>query len=119
MTFHGFRHRRALCQTALFFSQTFLTASRISADRERPSSSATASRATRRGHVSVSLEDVIPDDQVIGSLFEDERSARLDRATDGINDRWGRGTVTVAAAMAAKAALDHGRIPSGRPSEYR
>jgi DNA polymerase-4 len=76
-------------------------------------------RVHRPGHVSVSLQDVIPDDQVIGSLFEDEKSARLDRATDGINDRWGRGTVTVAAAMASKNYLDHGRIPFGRPTERR
>lgn len=71
-------------------------------------------RVARPGHVSVSLQDIVPDSHVIPSLFEDEKAVRLDRATDGINDRWGRGTVTVASALASKAALDHGRIPFGR-----
>ena len=66
-------------------------------------------RVAKPGHVSVSLQDILPDSHVIPSLFEDEKVVRLDKATDGINDRWGRGTVTVASALASKTALDHCR----------
>lgn len=67
-------------------------------------------------HVSVALQDVIPDSHVIPSLFEDLKSKRVDETADRINDRFGRGTVKVAASMQAKVALDHGRIPFGKPT---
>ncbi len=74
---------------------------------------------TRPLHVSVALQNVLPDAHVIPSLFEDTRQSDVDRAVDRINDRLGRGTVTAASAMAVKNYLDHGRIPFGSPREER
>lgn len=70
-------------------------------------------------HVGVALQEILPDKDVICGLFEDEKEVALDRATDGINDRFGRGTVTTAAALSAKGYLDHGRIPFGAPRAVR
>ena len=73
-------------------------------------------------HVSVSLEEIVLAGDVTGTLFgaeEDPRGDRLDACTDALNRRFGRGTVTTAAALVAKAYLDHGRIPFGRPKEVR
>lgn len=82
-------------------------------------SEAQGRRVVHPGYVSVSLQNIIPDRDVIESLFENDRSSRLDRATDQINDRWGRGAITLAAAMASKRYLDHQRIPFGKPSMLR
>ena len=71
-------------------------------------------------HVSVALEDILPRGDVTGDLFdEDPRRGRLDACTDGLNRRFGRGTVTTAAALLAKGYLDHGRIPFGRPRDVK
>jgi hypothetical protein len=47
------------------------------------------------------------------------KAKRVDETAARINDRFGRGTVTVASSMRAKMALDHGRIPFGKPTEDR
>lgn len=75
----------------------------------------------RPSHVEVALLDVIPDRDVLCSLFAEdeghERRQRLDAVVDAINGRFGRGKIFLASAMPAVKTLDHGRIPFGPPSK--
>lgn len=74
----------------------------------------------RPSHVSVALEDIVARGDVTGDLFdEDPRRGSLDACTDALNRRYGRGAVTTAAALLAKGYLDHGRIPFGRPRNFK
>lgn len=41
-------------------------------------------------HVSVALQEVIPEAHVIPSLFEDVRAVKVDQSADRINDRFGQ-----------------------------
>ena len=70
-------------------------------------------------HVGVSLQNIIANDQVTPSLFDDSNNLLLDRVTDQLNRRFGRGTLTVASALKTKDYLEHGRIPFGKPTELR
>ena len=65
--------------------------------------------------VNVALQDILPDRDVILSLFDDPAQSRIDEAVDAINRKMGRGTVTIAAALCSKDYLDHARIPFGQP----
>ena len=67
----------------------------------------------------MSLQNIIASDQVTPSLFDDHTNLTLDRVSDQLNRRFGRGTVTVASALKTKAYLDHARIPFGKPTELR
>ncbi len=70
-------------------------------------------------HVGVALQDVLPREDITMDLFGDYRQQALDSTTDALNRRFGRGTVSVASALASKEYLDHARIPFGKPTELR
>lgn len=70
-------------------------------------------------HVSVALLDIVRKEEVTLPLFEPDGDAVLDEVADSINRRFGRGTLTVASALASKGHLDHGRIPFGKPTALR
>ena len=74
---------------------------------------------SRPAQVGVALLDILRTDEVTLPLFEEPREAVLDEVMDGINRRFGRGTLTVATALATKAHLEHGRIPFGQPTGLR
>ncbi|MBC7806576.1 MAG: DNA polymerase [Akkermansiaceae bacterium] len=67
--------------------------------------------------VSVSLQGLVPDKDVMVSLFDEDNAPRIDVAIDDLNRRFGQGTVTVTASLPAKEYLDHQRIPFGLPKE--
>ena len=75
--------------------------------------------ATLPFRVSVALQDLVLDRDVTRSLFDEDKAAGLDLVVDGINRKWGRGTLTTAAARAAVDYLGHERIPFGQPTELR
>ena len=56
-------------------------------------------------HVSVCLLEILPDRDVIPSLFDDQRQMALDRAIDSVKDRWGRGTITTEGEMGGQGIL--------------
>ena len=70
-------------------------------------------------YVSVALVDIVRKEDVTQPLFDETGTAVLDEVTDSINRRFGRGTLTVASALASKSHLDHGRIPFGKPTALR
>ena len=75
--------------------------------------------ATQPFRVHVALQDLVPDQDVTRSLFDEGKAAGLDFVVDGINRKWGRGTLTTAAARAAVDYLAHERIPFGQPTDLR
>jgi hypothetical protein len=69
--------------------------------------------------VEVALRDLTPDRDVTKSLFDDNRAEGWDFVMDAINRKYGRGTITSAAARAAVEFLAHERIPFGKPGDLR
>ena len=73
-------------------------------------------------HVSVALQELTLDKDVIADLFAQagaDAPPAVDAALDTLNRRFGSGTVTVAASLPAKAYLNHQRIPFGTPYDTR
>jgi DNA polymerase IV len=70
-------------------------------------------------HVEVVLSDLTADRDVTRSLFDDGKAGKVDYAVDALNRKYGRGTVTTAAASTAVTALAHDRIPFGKPTDFR
>lgn len=68
-------------------------------------------------HISIALQGLISDKDVIVSLFDADNAPRIDDIIDRLNQRFGQGTITVAASLPAKEYLDHQRIPFGLPRE--
>ena len=69
--------------------------------------------------VHVALRDLVPESGVTRSLFDEGKAGGLEFVVDGINQKWGRGTLTTASAMRAVDYLAHERIPFGQPTELR
>ena len=66
--------------------------------------------------VSVVLYDLVRDDDVTFNLFDRDPENGLDKAIDEVNQEFGRGTLTTAAALQAKEYLNHQRISFGMPA---
>ena len=75
--------------------------------------------ATLPFRVSMARQDLVADRDVTRSLFDQDKAAGLDLVVDGINRKWGRGTLTTATARAAVDYLAHERIPFGQPTDLR
>jgi hypothetical protein len=65
------------------------------------------------------LQKIIPDAEVTLNMFDDARRVSLEAAIDRLNRRYGRTTITRAAALRATQYLSHERIPFGKPSDFR
>lgn len=65
--------------------------------------------------VSVALQELTADKDVMVSLFEADNAPCIDAVIDRLNRRFGQGTITVATSLPAKAYLDHQRIAFGKP----